>query len=1144
VSETRYDELRRVIRDVRRRWRLKVALRGAAIVVATGLLAFGVSAYAMDHFRYEPWAVTSFRLFAYVALLALAARFLVLPVWGRVSDERVALYLEENEPSLQAAVLSAIERGGDAGAPERPDLSRALVARLVETAIAKCQTIDYGRPVERPGLRRASALLAAAAVLGMATAILSPAFLRHAAPFLLAPWSVGAASPYAIEVDPGNATVPRGASPTVTARLAGFQAEAVELAMRSGPATDWKRWPMTADEASSGFRFVLFDLDAGTDYFVEANGVRSSVFRIEVADLPYVKRIDLEYRFPPYTGLAPQAREETGDVVALRGTDVRVTVTPTVRVASGRLHVDGVPPQAMTVAPDGTLTASFKVAEEGFYRIELPRSDGSLQAGSPDYTIDVINDQPPSVTLLKPGRDAKVTAIEEVFTELRAEDDYGVARAELVFSVNGGPEKTLVLHQGRGRKTLSAAHTFFLEELTLEPGDFISYFARATDQGAPAQSVTTDIYFMEVRPFEREYRQAEQRGGGAAGAGGDDAALSFQQRQIIAATFKLVRDKGRAGDKQYGEDLATLALVQGRLRAQVQSLVQRISNRGVPSPGSEFEKTAQSLRSAAEAMAAARERLEGKKAKEALPPEQAALMHLQRAEAAFRDVQVSFDQAAAAGGSAMNAEDLADLFELELDKLKNQYETVERGTEERRGNRVDEALERLRELARRQEQEVERRRRFAGRLPNHGGGASGSGRDLARDTEELARQLERLARETSSPAMEETARRLQEAANAMKRSGRGDRGGAAGESEAALERLREARRGLENDRSGRVGRGVQEALRRAEAMARAQEKIAAEAEEEVARRGAGDMGQAGGQTERLLERKDALAGEVSDLEGQLDRLARDARDGKKDAARKLQEAGAAIRDGRLRDKIRYSKAVVRRGSAEQSRELEAEIGSDLSSLARKLQEAAGAAGQSDEDKRTAALERMHDLVRGLESLGERLDEGAASGGSREDGSRSDDSSKGGSPRDGSPTGAADGGPASGTPRFGPGARGSRLGLGGEEARQLRRELRERLREAEALSRELGGKGGKRDLQEAIRALRRLEEEKAYEPRALGRLIASVVEGLKSTEFALRRELEGPDKEKLFLPGGQDLPPGWQSLVVEYYRSLARKPEGR
>src|SRR5260221_7989026 len=150
MTHASYDELRRVIHDVRRRWRLKIALRGIALLMATGLATFAVSAYAMDHFRYEAWAVNAFRVFAYVTLLALAGRFLVLPLWGRVSEDRVALYVEEHEPSLQAAVLSAVAVGGKEGAA-RGEVSRALVERLIEDAVEKCQTIDYGRQVERRG---------------------------------------------------------------------------------------------------------------------------------------------------------------------------------------------------------------------------------------------------------------------------------------------------------------------------------------------------------------------------------------------------------------------------------------------------------------------------------------------------------------------------------------------------------------------------------------------------------------------------------------------------------------------------------------------------------------------------------------------------------------------------------------------------------------------------------------------------------------------------------------------------------------------------------------------------------------------------------------------------------------------------------
>ena len=60
-------------------------------------------------------------------------------------------------------------------------------------------------------------------------------------------------------------------------------------------------------------------------------------------------------------------------------------------------------------------------------------------------------------------------------------------------------------------RSLIGAHTFFLEEFNLKPGDFISYYAKARDANS---ETTSDIYFIEVKPFEMEYRQSQQQGGG------------------------------------------------------------------------------------------------------------------------------------------------------------------------------------------------------------------------------------------------------------------------------------------------------------------------------------------------------------------------------------------------------------------------------------------------------------------------------------------------------------------------------------------------------------------------------------------------------------------------------------------------------
>ncbi len=86
-------------------------------------------------------------------------------------------------------------------------------------------------------LRRWGATLAASVAVAVALVLLGPAVLRNAlAAILLIQRSVEAAAPYRIEVLPGNATVPKGADQTITARLQGFEAEDAALMARRSPA--------------------------------------------------------------------------------------------------------------------------------------------------------------------------------------------------------------------------------------------------------------------------------------------------------------------------------------------------------------------------------------------------------------------------------------------------------------------------------------------------------------------------------------------------------------------------------------------------------------------------------------------------------------------------------------------------------------------------------------------------------------------------------------------------------------------------------------------------------------------------------------------------------------------------------------------
>ena len=82
----------------------------------------------------------------------------------------------------------------------------------------------------------------------------------------------------------------------------------------------------------------------------------------------------------------------------------------------------------------------------------------------------------------------------------------------------------------------------------------------------------TDMLFLEAQPFEREYQQSQQMGGGGGGGGEqDEQGVSQRQKEIIAATFNQIRDKGRDKAAE-AENAKFLSEMQAKLRDQSRSL--------------------------------------------------------------------------------------------------------------------------------------------------------------------------------------------------------------------------------------------------------------------------------------------------------------------------------------------------------------------------------------------------------------------------------------------------------------------------------------------------------------------------------------------------------------------------------------------
>jgi hypothetical protein len=227
---------------------------------------------------------------------------------------------------------------------------------------------------------------------------------------------------------------------------------------------------------------------------------------------------------------------------------------------------------------------------------------------------------------------------------------------------------------------------------------------------------------------------------------------------------------------------------------------------------------------------------------------------------------------------------------------------------------------------------------------------------------------------------------MQEAADAMRRAAASGNSSAAAQAQQALDRLKDTQRKLERSLSDRAQRDIDDAKQRAEELAREQQEIA---------NGVGSLSTNGqqrrDQAQRINDKKDDLEQKLGQLENDLDGAARDAAQQEKSASKKLSEAAGAIRDNRLRDKIRYSEALVQRGYGQDTlKATESDISGGIDQLKKKLDEASAALGQGGGqqnagNKNEQALDRAQRLARGLESLQERTRERAQQNGRQQNG---------------------------------------------------------------------------------------------------------------------------------------------------------------
>ncbi|QIF01208.1 DUF4175 family protein [Roseimicrobium sp. ORNL1] len=625
----------------------------------------------------------------------------------RVDQREIAQRLESAHPDMQAVLLTAMDQHGEGGR------LTYLQQRVVADAVRHSTSHDWQRQLfgNKP---RVWDLVSSGAltVFALLVALTFPRLagkdnVQHAPLASKDKVEKQAEAPTInVEVRPGDTEVERNTRLVVDAKFTGgTPAHAVIVLSEDEEGKQERaRVNMNATVENNAYGGVVKSVERDGFYRVEYEGGVSKVFRVTTYVHPELVRSDAIITPPSYSGQPAKEVKNTLNVSALEGSEIRFRMTVNKPVAVAELFGEDKTsiPLAPTKEDPLVLEGVMKPEESQKYRLHLVDAQERSNKQPPWIKVNILKDNPPKVDLVFPKRDLAVSPLQELPLEAKVWDDIGVEKAGVVFML-GDSTKEVPLSEGKldGKKSHEVKTMLALEELEAKPRQMVSYYVWAEDhhpQGGVRRTMS-DMFFAEVRHFEDIFREADAPPGAGQGQPSVADKLAQLQKQVVNATWRLVRDAG--GGKKYEKmegDVGTVKEGQDTAAQQTEEALGEV----------EDAEVRQALEDALDAMKRASGTLdEGIKKKEtnsltvALTPEREALEHLGRAQS--REHHVMRAQNQQQGGQSQQNQN--QIMQLELTQKEKMYEEASEAKEEETAEQQEnlQVLNRLKELARRQE---------------------------------------------------------------------------------------------------------------------------------------------------------------------------------------------------------------------------------------------------------------------------------------------------------------------------------------------------------------------------------------------------------------------------------------------------------
>ncbi len=498
------------VRRVQRRLYQRRLVQGSVLTgtVVLALLLLGVAVQPL--IPRLPLAPVVYSAVALLAVLALVV-YVLWPARRWVTQKQALARIEEAYPGSHDDLRNALQLDAEALARANPHGVALDLVQALHRRVARQITDFTARAVVRRRRLQGVAWCAMLVLAAVGVSRLQPGALGESWHMLTRPLSYLPARAMHITIEPLQAVIARGSNLEVQAQVSGRLPGSMQIRLqRDGEAA--QSYDMESQEPGV-FRYTLIEPQASLSFQAVSGGYASEAGALKVVPDPAVGQLVLRYLFPNYTDLPEQVQEGGGDIQALPGTQVRVSMRANVPLASGRMRFEVGDEVPLAITDGQELRGELLVMQNDAYVIEVEDLHGLKNSRPPRFAVQVQPDAVPTVEVIEPGDGVEVDETTTLSIRYEAADDFGLQNAALVYFGPAADEQRVPMHQGRfDRSSVFETFTWNMQDWVLPDGDTLQFYVEVYDNdtiSGPKRGVSETVT-LRMRNREQEHDELEQ----------------------------------------------------------------------------------------------------------------------------------------------------------------------------------------------------------------------------------------------------------------------------------------------------------------------------------------------------------------------------------------------------------------------------------------------------------------------------------------------------------------------------------------------------------------------------------------------------------------------------------------------------------